>query len=228
MPNILKTFDTPKPVELLTRIRAGSVRVAAADTGTTRVRVTGEAADKVLVEQDRDRIAVVAPTARGVDPRLHVEIEVPTGSRVGVETGSAGVVVTGSVEAVQAKSGSGDLDVEQAGDVHLTSGSGDVTVVRVGGRARVSTGSGDVHLGRVEAAAKVKSGSGDIEVGVPDDVAVWTDVRTGSGDVTSAVEGRGAPERGAPYVDLRVSTGSGDVALVRAEDQPFIATPSRQ
>jgi len=228
MPNILKTFDTPEPVELLVRIRAGGVRVSAADTEVTRIRVTGEAADKVLVEQDRDRLAVVAPTARMTDPRLHVEVEVPAGSRVGVETDSAGLVVTGSVEAVQAKSGSGDLSIERAGDAHLTSGSGDVTVGLLGGRARVSAGSGDVHLGHVETAAKVKTGSGDVEIGVPDDVAVWTDVRTGSGDVTSTVDGRGAPARGAPHVDLRVSTGSGDVALVRAEAQPFIATPSRQ
>lgn len=228
MPNILKAFDTPEPVQLLVRTRAGEVRVSAADTDTTRVRVTGEAADTVLIEQSRGRIAVVAPTARGTDPRLHLEVEVPTGSRVGVETGSAGLRVTGSVEAVQAKSGSGDLHVEQTVDVHLTSGSGGVTVDLLTGQGKVSTGSGDVHLGRVETAARAKTGSGDVEIGVPDGVAVWTDVRTGSGDVTSAVDGRGAPEKGAPYVDLRVSTGSGDVALVRAEDQPFIATPSRQ
>jgi DUF4097 and DUF4098 domain-containing protein YvlB len=228
MPNILKTFTTPGPVQLLVRTRAGDVRVEAVETEVTRVRVTGESADRVLVEQDGDRVAVVTPTGRMLDPRLDVEVEVPAGSHVGVETGSADLDVRGATDTVQVKSGSGDATVGQARDAHLSSGSGDVVVRRLSGRSRVSTGSGDVHVGRLEGAAKLKSGSGDVEVGVPDDVAVWTDVRTGSGDVTSSVGGRGAPADGEPYVELHVTTGSGDVALVRAADQPFIATPSRQ
>ena len=95
------------------------------------------------------------------------------------------------------KSGSGDLRVrEVAGDVTLTTASGDLVVDRM-----------------LRGALNAKNASGDIVVGVPAGIPVWTDVSTVSGSVRSSLQGAGEPAEGQEFVELRAKTVSGDISL---------------
>jgi DUF4097 and DUF4098 domain-containing protein YvlB len=138
---------------------------------------------------------------------------------------------------VDVKSASGDISLDHIGDAaSVTSASGDVYVRSVHGEAIVRTASGDV---RVEEAADsitaqtasgdlrigaatvgrvvLQSASGDQQIGIRRGSAVHLDVRTMSGDATSELEVRDErPDEGAPLVELRATSMSGDIRIFRA------------
>jgi hypothetical protein len=195
-------FETPAPVRLHVEIDKGSVRVVATGTAETIVEIAGRDAEQVRVQQDGERVSVIGPNRHGglfgIGLGLDVVITLPTGSLVAARTGSADILVSGSVGEAQLRSGSGDLDLEAAtgvavletgsgdirvesagGDVKATSGSGDVRVRAADGALRISTGSGDVELGSTHGPVEVKTGSGDIRVGDAGGDAL---LRTASGD----------------------------------------------
>ncbi|GAB4011168.1 DUF4097 family beta strand repeat-containing protein [Nocardioides ultimimeridianus] len=226
-------FDTPEPTVLVVAVRDGQVVITAADVTTTTVRVTGPRADEARVEQRGGRVLVIGPRHRGFSAATHLryDITVPTDSQLVVRSGSASLEVTGRLGTTRVKTGSGDVAVDglsgpgvvdsgsgaisvgdSAGALRLRSGSGRV---RVGSsrEAVVSTGSGDISVGTLTGKLVAKSGSGDLRVGVASGFAVWTDITTGSGRLTSDLPRMGEPERGAPYVEIRATTGSGDIAL---------------
>lgn len=123
-----------------------------------------------------------------------------TRASASVSTGSGDVHLDQSDGPVVVKTGSGDLEIADAhGDVAMTTGSGD-TVIRVARSGRITS----------------KAASGDVRIGIPSGTPVWTDITTVSGRVSSSVEGVGEPAEGAPYVELRATTVSGDIALTSA------------
>ena len=110
-----KVFDTPKPVVLTIEIGAGSLRVHAAATAETVVRVDGPRADEVTVEQRGDEIVVLARDAdRGWSfllgrAPMDVTVTAPAGSSVQAQTGSARVTADGELGNTRIRTGSGDL-----------------------------------------------------------------------------------------------------------------------
>lgn len=62
-------------------------------------------------------------------------------------------------------------------------------------------------------ALQARTASGDITVGVTPGIPVWTDINTMSGDITPDLTPLGSPEEGAPFVELRLRTVSGDIAI---------------
>jgi lia operon protein LiaG len=132
------------------------------------------------------------------------------GGAVKVDTGSGDVTVE-SVQAtnLKAQTGSGELAMTDvaASEVILGTGSGDVSVQlsRRIDRLKVTTGSGGVRITAppdLGAALRVSTGSGDVESDFP-----LSRVQRGSGSLVATLgDGRG---------DISVSTGSGNVTLVR-------------
>ncbi|KRC52896.1 MULTISPECIES: DUF4097 family beta strand repeat-containing protein [unclassified Nocardioides] len=197
---LVRTFDTPAPVQLYVENGAGRIVVVATDTAITHVRVAGLRADEATVTHDRDRISVIAPKWRGGlfrgDQSLDMEIEVPTGSSFVAKSGSADIDVTGEVAATKVKAGSGQVRLECIGE-----------------SAVVDTGSGDVAIGAVAGALKVRSGSGDV---VLDSAAGTTSISSGSGDIRI----------GHALSPVVVKTGSGDLEVLRSEDDIASTTGS--
>jgi DUF4097 and DUF4098 domain-containing protein YvlB len=103
---------------------------------------------------------------------------------------------------LSARAASGDIHVDEAGD------------------AKVRTASGDQRIGAVsEGSVELQSMSGDITVGVRQGSNLWVDARAMSGDLTSEValdEVPPATDDGAPLVELRATSMSGDIDVVRA------------
>jgi DUF4097 and DUF4098 domain-containing protein YvlB len=141
--------------------------------------------------------------------------------------------VEGSAEVASA---SGDVEIDSVGGrVDISTASGDVRVGHAGGRLRANLVSGDLAVGgaseSVEATTvsgdqqldsvergtiALRSVSGDVSVAVRRGVTVWFDIRSVSGDTRSKLDpADGAPEGGAPALELRVNTVSGDVRVLR-------------
>lgn len=158
------------------------------------------------------------------------------GGSVVVDTGSGDVRIAQAAASLRVRSGSGDVVVGLVrGSASVSTGSGDVRLDQSSGPVVVKTGSGDLEI--LDAHADVamttgsgdtiiravrngrvtsKAASGDVRIGIPTGTPVWTDISTVSGRVSSSIEGVGEPEEGAPYVELRATTVSGDIALMPA------------
>jgi hypothetical protein len=144
----------------------------------------------------------------GDDPRL--ELTVPRGSRVVINAGRADVELRG-------------ID----GDVEVHSSSGDISLLRLGGRAIVETLTGDLLIDEGVGDLRVTSSSGDVIVHGLRGTAT---VHTTSGDVmlsgTSVprvtienISGDAAFEGSiAPDGRFQMSTHSGDVVLRLADN----------
>jgi DUF4097 and DUF4098 domain-containing protein YvlB len=234
-----RSFPTQGRLHLEMRIPAGSIRLTAEETATTRVSIRGE--------RDPDDVRVVFDDARADEPRLTIEhkergrrfgwrgnelrvdVTVPLGALVTCDTGSADLQVTGRIGSLDYRSGSGDLrfdDVEGDADAKMASGdvmggnigsrfsfitaSGDARVHDVGGAVSGKTASGDVTLGAVRGSVQLATVSGDVEIGSI--ASGSTTVRTVSGDVEVGVA-RGTRV----YLDLGSTAGTTESELDMSE-----------
>jgi hypothetical protein len=210
-----KTFTTPGPISLDVRIPVGTIHVRATDTTETRVAISGE--------RDEEEITVeLTPRPLGghrllVDykPRktfgwfggledLRCHIEVPTGSEVDAESGSADLTVIGDVATLAFKSGSGNLSFgDVAGSAAAKVASGDVEGGTVGGDLSVHSASGDVAVGTVGGATTVRTASGDTELGLV----------AGSVQITTASGGIGIERAAAGRLNLKTVSGNVTVGV---------------
>lgn len=150
-----------------------------------------------------------------------------------VRSGSGDVAAEHLAGDSQVKSGSGDVRLRRVdGDLMVTTGSGDVVVGATAAKVAFKTGSGDVQVASladdlvyttgsgdldVKSAAagriSAKTASGDVSLGVVAGTPVWTDIRTASGRLHSELPTTGEPADGQPFLEVRVTTASGDVTL---------------
>jgi hypothetical protein len=210
----LHEFATPGPVSASMRIGAGVIVVYALETAVTSVAVhpydeseaSRLAAQSTKVNLTGDRLHIDVPDAgtgwlfrRSV--RIRLELRVPLDSQIRVQVGSADIHADGRLRLLEVKSGSGDVNVSDSGDLWIQTGSGDVRAERVRGRLRVQTGSGDVSVGRLDGPASFQSASGDVSIN-----AVHNDLQatSASGDITVHAAHRG---------QVRITSASGDVYL---------------
>jgi DUF4097 and DUF4098 domain-containing protein YvlB len=134
-------------------------------------------------------------------------------------TTASGDLAAGAVAgALAAKSASGDISVRAVeGGASVSTVSGDVRVGETGDAAAVNTVSGDVELESAGRGARVNTVSGDVHVASRAGLALWVDVQSVSGSVTSDLEvGEDAAAGEADPAELRIRTVSGDVRLSRA------------
>jgi hypothetical protein len=191
-------FDTPRPILVDLELGVGDVRIVAGNRIDTTVDVRptdpSKASDVAAAEQTRveysdGRLLVRAPkswrryTMRGGGESIDVQIEVPSGSRLRGDAGVAGLHVSGSLGECEYKTGVGDIEIEEAGPVHLSAGVGDIAVQRASHRVEITTGSGSVRLGSVDGTAVVKGANGDTWIG-----AMSRDLRVASANGTIVVD----------------------------------------
>lgn len=196
----------PTDTDLSTRTASADV-VLTGRCGTALVRTSSGA-----VRLDEVRGEARVDTASG-----DVHVEVVHGHLV-VKSGSGDVVVGRSAGALTVSTGSGDVDLGRAvGPIDVKTGSGDVHVASLGGDLTMLSGSGDATVDVVSAGRLTFRGAScDVHLGVPTGLPVWTDITSLSGEVRSTVAPTGPPAEGAPYVEVRATTVSGDVVLAPA------------
>jgi DUF4097 and DUF4098 domain-containing protein YvlB len=201
-----RQFDTSEPIELYVENGKGKVEVTATATGTTTLDIEGRDADDCEVSFEGNRLTVIAPKAQsgwlgGRDHELLMRVELPTGSDLGVKTGSADIAVEGQVHDVRLKTGSGDIACDTfTGSARVDTGSGDVAIAEAHEELQVKSGSGDISVGTCVSKLNISTGSGDVEIGTTNGNAV---VKTGSGDLQVVTAN----------ADVSLSTGSGDLSI---------------
>jgi DUF4097 and DUF4098 domain-containing protein YvlB len=202
--------------------------------------------DMTLVVPSRSRLVVKSGSADVIATGTLAATRIKSGSgdvrldrldEVGViDTGSGDVVIAEAEGELRIRSGSGDAVLDQLhASLSISTGSGDIRIARAGGPVVVKTGSGDLEIGDSDDDVAMTTGSGDVvirtahrgrissraasgdvTVGIPSGTPVWTDITTVTGSVSSRIPSVGQPEPGAPHVELRATTVSGDVALLPA------------
>lgn len=214
----MPTFPTPEPITATLEVVAGSVRLIATDRDDTDVEIRphdpSRASDVRAAEQARVdfRSGALTVTAGrkfislGRGGAVHIDITLPSGSRLRTSTASAEVHAEGEYSDCRLASASGDLSVDSVtGGLKADTASGRVAVRTVKGSASIASASGDASVGDLVGDVRFKSASGGLSVGRLDgDV----DMQTASGAITVATGVRGR---------LSVQTGSGDIELGIAE-----------
>ena len=193
-----------------------------------------------------ERIRYTRP-GDGLDARADLVIRVPKGQEVtlglgagsvtaekldaklGIDTGSAPVAVTGMTGSLAIESGSGGATVEHfTGTLAIDSGSGALAIERFQGTLAVDCGSGGVTLSRIRG-DKIAIDSGSGGVTGEDIVARVVVIETGSGGIVLAelnakevVLDNGSGSVRADLAQspgsLRIDSGSGNVVLTAARD----------
>ncbi|HEX8209750.1 MAG TPA: DUF4097 family beta strand repeat-containing protein [Longimicrobium sp.] len=149
---------------------------------------------------------------------------------VRASTGNGDVRVGPGAAEVNASSGNGTIQVQGArGAVRASSGNGQIDVATSAGPVTASSGNGDIRVSmaslRSTSDLSFSSGNGDITLRLPSDFSAELQASTGSGSVRSDFEvrttGRITAHRlrgtiGRGGRSLRISTGSGSIALERA------------
>jgi hypothetical protein len=165
--------------------------------------LAAEAVRRTVVDFTGQRLTVRTPREfplRTVS--LMIQVSAPSGSSINARSGSADVAVTGVAAALDAATGSGQIQAQRCtGSADVRTGSGDVRLGTVLGRLRVRTGSGQFDVISAEGSGTVRTGSGDVRIGaVKHDVSA----RTGSGDLTVVDACAGG---------LELTTGSGQLRV---------------
>jgi DUF4097 and DUF4098 domain-containing protein YvlB len=141
------------------------------------------------------------------------------GGEARINTASGDVQVGSIARRAKINSASGDVQVREAtGSFEVNTASGDVMLREAGSSVSVNSASGDQTIGSVtEGQVTLKSASGDIRIGIREGSTLWVDARSRSGEVRSELPVSDLPPEGdAPHVELRATTMSGDITVVRA------------
>jgi Putative adhesin len=176
----MTTFETPEPPSATVELGVGEIRVAASERTDTVVDVQPSdptkkgdvsAAEQTRVVFANGRLLIAAPkgwrqwTPWGGGGSVDVQIELPAGSRVSGHAGVGALSCTGRIGDCRYRTGVGDIRLDEAGQVELKTGAGDITLNRVEGRAEVTTGSGALGIGMIDGAAVIRNGNGDTWIG---------------------------------------------------------------
>jgi hypothetical protein len=129
-----------------------------------------KAAEQTRVEYASGRLVVRTPKLRSYLPRagggsVGVTIELPAGSALNGGGGLTDFHATGPLGEVRIKVGMGRVDVESAEALNVKSGTGDIVVEHAAGHAEIAAGSGEVRLQRLDGTGVVKNSNGDVWLG---------------------------------------------------------------
>ena len=176
----MPTFQTASPITVDVDVGVGDISIEASERTDTVVEVLPSdpakpgdvsAAEQTRVDLSGDRLVIRGPRGwrswmpRGGRDSIDVRISLPAGSEIRGDAGVAALRCTGALGEFRFKTGAGDLDVEQAGSVHIRTGAGDVSVGHAAGDLNASTGTGVIRVDAVDGSAVIKSSNRETWVG---------------------------------------------------------------
>lgn len=187
---------------------------------TEKIKVEFQPAPDGGDANERGVLILDTDPARGMMRNAFIiRITAPRNSSVRARTESADVGITGSIDRLEVKSASGNVNVsEVTGRAVIQTASGDVTLPQVRGDLDLRVVSGNAEIGAVGGRAVIASTSGDVRLDTAAaDVDIRTvsgavevrDVRTGSTEV-SGISGNvwiGVHPGSAAHIDLNTMTG---------------------
>lgn len=177
----MTSYDTPRPITAFVDVALGKVRIAAGPRMDTTVDVRpadpaepGDvtAADNVVVEFDRGRLVVKAPSpprrrAGSAAPggAVLVTVELPEDSELRVASVAATFVGTGRLGECRFDSMQSDIRLDRAGALRIKTARGEIIVGSVAGNAKVNIRNGAVRIDEIDGAATIQNDSGESVIG---------------------------------------------------------------
>ncbi|MFD8691632.1 DUF4097 domain-containing protein [Streptomyces sp. NPDC059651] len=222
---VTEAFRTPGPIALVLGLGAGAACVRASDRSDTRVRIApgdpAEAADVRAAERAEitfadGTLSIRAARTGRPDPSpgfLTVLVELPVGSSLHGDTGSAHLDAAGRLGECRFTTGAGDIRLDEAGPVRLRTLSGDLLLGRVTGSAQITTGRGRVRVTEVLGAARIRNAHGATRLGR---ITGALKVSAAGGDVAVDLA----------YAAVDISTSTGNVRLHEAVSGPVVLRTS--
>lgn len=218
------SFPTREPVTLELTWHVGEVEIATSHDGVARVRIDHDDEAQATVEmRPGGTLAVVGPRDAGRRTTLFglvkfsvpadCSLELPAGSSIRYDIGSADLTMSADVETITGRSGSGDVEIERCVRITATSGSGDLEVGEIDVDGRFGGGSGDLRIKVCRGRLGINRGSGDVEIG---EVFGPLTFVSGSGEITVDTS----------HGSVQASTGSGDIYLETCEPPLNLSTGS--
>jgi DUF4097 and DUF4098 domain-containing protein YvlB len=218
----MHTFSTPTPISAVLDVPAGRIQVIATDRTDTTVELRPadagrsrdvKAAEAATVDHRDGVLRVSAPAAKnrilGPSGALDVTVRLPAGSRVEVEAGGAEIRGAGRLGEVTVDGAYGTVELDEAASARITAHSGDITVARLTGPARISTGKGAIRITDATYGALVlRTAMGDITVDTAAGVSATLDAGTGRGRVHNTLRNTGGSAAG---LTIQATTDHGDI-----------------
>jgi DUF4097 and DUF4098 domain-containing protein YvlB len=212
-------FPCSEPIDANVSLASGTVLVNAEplEGNVVRVRIArgrladadDHAVDDVAVEFADRHLVVSEDSRRGFAWRskeLHIEIWIPTGSRLAVQAASADVKCRGEYGAVEVHSASGRVKVETVhGLAELSSMSGEISVLQTR-EADIQSASGRIRVGVAEGDVNAKTASGAIRIS---DAQASVTARTASGRISVDMIARGRADLNTVSGDIEVNVAKG-------------------
>jgi DUF4097 and DUF4098 domain-containing protein YvlB len=193
----MPTYDTPHPITVTVDLGVGDLRIIASDRTDTTVEVRPSdpakkadvtAAEQARIEYTSGRLVVQAPKSWrqwapwGGHESVDVVISLPAGSQLRGEAGVATLHGTGRLGDCRFKTGVGEIRLDQAGTVVLTTGGGDISAAELAGHAEIKTGTGTVRIDSIDGSAVIRNSNGDTWIG---EITGELRVNTANGDITA-------------------------------------------
>lgn len=171
------TFAFDKNGTVTVNVPNGDVVIAGTSANQIHIRAKSES-DDLRVDASTSRVMIQTSSHDG-----GVELSVPQGVRVIVQSRSGDVTIRGTHGEVEVHGTSGDINIDDVvGRLDVSNLSGDITVSNLTGDGDVATTGGDVKLTNVRGNLGIGTVSGEIELrGI---TARNVRARTTSGDVT--------------------------------------------
>jgi DUF4097 and DUF4098 domain-containing protein YvlB len=175
------TFAVGSSPGLEVRVSSGRLDIVETRDRSITVDVRGRGAENLVVEQNGDTVTIREDRNRFGDRAVSLRVAVPKGTAVDVTAASLDVYARVSLDRVNARTASGELDFEDIGSGELRSASGDISFERCDGRCQISTASGDIRAEAIGGDAILATASGDVRIELAES---RVEAKSASGDIT--------------------------------------------
>ncbi|XVV12646.1 DUF4097 family beta strand repeat-containing protein [Actinoplanes sp. CA-131856] len=215
----MPTFTTSAPITAVLDIPAGRVQFVAADRSDTVVEVWPANADKgrdvktaeqTKVEYADGVLRIEAHATNqilGSSGYLEVTVQLPAGSRIEAKAAAAELRGVGRLGDVVFAGAQGEIKLDEAASVRLTTSAGDVTIGRLTGPAEIETAKGDIQIDEaVRGTVVARTQAGSISVAAARGVSASLDAGTGYGRITNDLKNDGTAT-----LDIHAATAYGDI-----------------
>jgi hypothetical protein len=180
---------------------------------------------KPLIEESNGTLTLKEDFSRGNHSgQSSWVLTIPDKTKVGINTGSGNVSMTGFQADVKSNLGSGNVEITDVkGNVDFNTGSGNIVVNNAEGEIALNTGSGDIRANEGSGKLSFNAGSGNIRL---EKIKGNLSMNTGSGDIqaeniivsgvskfNSGSGNASVSLAGSPDFDISVNSGSGDATV---------------
>jgi DUF4097 and DUF4098 domain-containing protein YvlB len=218
MPN----FETAAPITAVVDIPAGRVQLIAADRADTAVEVRpadpSKSRDVKVAEQTKieyaDGVLRIVASAKnqflGASGSIEVTVQLPAGSRAEVKAASAEFRAVGRLGEVAFEGAQGEIKLDEASGVRVTTSAGDISIGRLTGPAEISTAEGDIRVAEaVRGKVVLTTQAGEVSVVAAAGVSATLDAGTTHGRIHNSLKNA---EGADAQLHIHATTAYGDIS----------------